>query len=226
MYGELGKVWNTAKLLFDRKKISKTFEDAIPDSNLRIGIAAVIIAGFIGSAVSSISKLEEIHFGVYTYNTFSEVAEIGTVALDSEPILKFAMLQMLIAFPFGVIFHLGYERLMYQVFKMIGGTATFAQHYYVSAIVAMAFAMVSFLGLLTPLPCLGITAVIAIIILALYLGLYVNAKAYETVHKIPFIHALFAILILAGPRIFIIGFVMMLAGSAIGVPEYYEINGA
>jgi hypothetical protein len=226
MYRELGKVWNSAKLLFDYKKINKTFEEALPNADFRIGLVAFILAGFIGSAVAAISKFEEVHFGIYTYNTFSEVAEIGTVALDTEPIIKFAMLQLLIAFPFGVIFHLGYERVIYQIFKMVGGKATFAQHYYVSAIMAMAFAMVSFLGLLAPLPCLGVTAVVAIIILTLYFILYVNARAYEIAHKIPFAYALIAILVFLIPRLLIITFVMTFAGNALGIPEYYEINGA
>jgi len=62
MYRELGKVWSSAKLLFDYKKISKTFEDALPDADFRIGLAAFIIAGFIGAVVASIGKLEEVHF--------------------------------------------------------------------------------------------------------------------------------------------------------------------
>jgi len=135
------------------------------------------------------------------------------------------MLQILIAFPFGVIFQLGYERAIYQIFKIIGGKATFAQHYYVSAIMAMSFAILSFLGLVAPLPCIGITAVVAIIILSAYFILYVNAKAYEIAHKIPFIHALVVILIFLIPRLLIVGFVMTAAGNALGVPGYYEISG-
>ncbi len=222
---DLSRVWGSSKSLFSYGRIGETFKAELPHSDFRLGLAVFAVAAILTAVLASVSKVEEAHFGVFTYNTVAEIADIGQAVLDTGLLLQFALFQFLFIAPFSMVFSLVYERIAYQIFRLIGGKATFAQQYYLASIIGLAMAISTALGLLVPLPCLGPLAGLAFILITLYFVIFVSSKAYEIAHQLPFVHTLIIVLVLLLPRAIVMSFILIEATALFGLPEYYNISG-
>ncbi len=221
----LSRVWGSSKSLFSYKRITEAFKAELPHADFRSALAVFALAAVLTALLASVSKVEEVHFGIFTYNTVAEIAEIGQAVVDTNLLLQFALFQFLFIAPFSMVFSLVYEGIAYRIFRLIGGKATFEQQYYLASIIALSMAISTGLGLLIPLPCLGPLAGIAFILITLYFVIYVSSKAYEVMHQLPFVHTLIVVLVLLVPRAIVITFVMIEASALFGLPEYYSISG-
>ena len=85
-----------------------------------------------------------------------------------DEMLPFALFQLFFNVPFFVLFVFVYEKIVYGIMKLTGGIGTFPQQFHVSVLVALAMAIASSLGLITPLPCLDVIAAVGLLVLTIY----------------------------------------------------------
>jgi hypothetical protein len=221
------EVWESAKLLFNYKKVEGVFKKELPNADFRTGLTILIVSALLAAGIALGSTLETAYFGAYTYNIVSEIIDVGHAEILLENYIPIALFLLLFMAPFIVIFGIAYEWIAYQIFRIIGGKGTFKQQFYLSSFVSLPIAASTLISFLVPLPFLTLIAMLAMILVSLYFLLYVNPKAYQLVHNIRFVHAFLVVAALFIPRFLVFTFMLSEAGSFFGLPETlpYEITG-
>ena len=223
--GDLERVWESSKSLFNYKKVEETFNSELPNSDLRTAIMILAAAALLSSGISAISTVVMALFGTYEYNVISEVADIGQAEFDMEPLIPFILFQILFLAPFSLAYGVVVEGAAFKILKLFKGRANFAQHLYLAAIGTLSLAMASALIILAPLPYLQFFGAVGLIVLTVYFVTYVTAKAYETAHKLPLLPVLAFVLLMLIPRLLVMQAILKIAAGFFGIPETYEITG-
>jgi hypothetical protein len=191
--------WCSAKDLFYHDKIASTLDGALKHADARHTAYIFALAAFVTFIISVIATFESIEMTKYTADILAEVG--GTaVPMDFSGLGAMIVFQYMTYVPVTLIFIALHELLVYWMAKSTGGKGTFGQQFYLSSLVSLAMAFLSALYLFMPLPCLGILALLGIIVGSAYLVLYVNCKAYARVHGISYVHALAISIVLLALR--------------------------
>lgn len=223
---DLARVWESSKSLFSHKKIEETFRKELPNSDLRFGILIFGIAGLLTAAISLASTIELAYFGLFQLDTISEITGAGEPALDIMQFLPDAAFWLIFFVPFSIVYSLAYEGLLFGIFRFLKGKGTFAKQLYLSSIVSLSIAIASLLSLLFVFPGLNcIAGPVFILIGGIYLGLYVNSKAYEIAHDLPFMVTILMILAFAIPRILLMALIITEATAFMGLSSTIDFSG-
>lgn len=223
--GDLERIWESSKSLFNYKKVEDTFNAELPKADLRIAILVLAVAALLSSGLSALSTVEAALFGTYEYNTVSEVSEIAPVDFDITPLVPFIIFQFLFLAPFSLVYGVAFEGAAFKILKLFKGKADFREHLYLSAIGALSLSMASALILLAPLPCFQFFGAVGLIVLTVYFVTYVTAKAYETAHKLPLLPIVALVLLMLVPRLLLMQFILRIVAGFFGIPESYDISG-
>ncbi|MDD5171436.1 MAG: hypothetical protein PHF60_00170 [Candidatus ainarchaeum sp.] len=179
--------WESAKNLFYHDKVASTLDGALKRADARHTAYIFALAALMTFIISVIATLESLEITKYTVDILEEIS--GTT-LQTD----FGNLGALIVFqyttvPITLVFIAIHELLVYRIARLTGGKGTFGQQFYLSSLVSLAMAFLSALYLFMALPCIGILALLGLVIGSAYLVLYVSPKAYARVHGISYVHA-------------------------------------
>jgi hypothetical protein len=227
MYREATRIWECAKALFKYDKIEETLKGEIANADLRRGIYVFVGAALLSAIIAIGISAEAMYLVAFEYNTLADMAGGGEAIVQWENLIPFGLFELLFLVPFGIVFSLVYEGVSYQLLRLSGGRGTFAQQYYLSAVVALAIAISSAIGLVAPLPCLQLVGLVALVGLTLYFLFYVSVKAYEVVHDVSFLHAFVIVVLLVVPRFLVMAVIANTVAGLFGLPELmpYQISG-
>ncbi len=187
---DLFRAWESAKALFDRRRIDDAIKGEMPLATKRSALLVMTSATLFLALVGILVSLSNIYFANFMNETLS-------TALNTLPPVPVGVWQALPAstgfnLTFAVITFIAgfvFEGVIFFLFRALGSKATFWQQFQASAIVAAASSMASTLVILTSIPCLNLFVGIGFFILLAYLALYVRIKAYAIVHQTSFASA-------------------------------------
>ena len=219
MYDTLIRNFKIAANLFDPKKVEEIFKENMKNASTKTGLILFFMSGIITLIFGLLSSLEVSYILNYYQEIASQAIE-GAAALSIESAVFLAIVDLFIWIPFFVIFIFIYEKIIYHVFKAIGGKGSFEQQYYASSLVSLALGFTTTLSLVVPIPCFNLIALVAMLALTVYFSLFVNVKAYEIVHGIPFLHCFIVSLLFIIPKTIVLTLAPEMIISFLGIgPE-------
>ena len=220
MHREAGRILKCAKSLFHYNKAQHTLKQELPNANIRLALTVFLAAALISAILAVAIAAASMYMTAFEYGTLSEASNIDEPEIQWKDLVPVALFQFLFLVPFSLVFGLAYEGIAYHAIRITGGKGTFTQQYYLSSLVALSLTLSLVLGFLTPVPCLQILAVLALMVLALYFTFFVNAKAYQVVHDISYPHAFAIVLLLIIPGLLVILFAISVASAFFGLPAF------
>jgi hypothetical protein len=128
------------------------------------------------------------------------------------------LLNFLLTIPFGICSDIAAVALSFSLLRLTGGKGTLETHFQLSAVVSLAYSMSLVLALFSPLPCLQIVAVVALLIIEAYLLIYVLAKAFVAVHGVSLGHGLVIAAMVMIIRLVVLAAVSNSLALAMGLP--------
>ena len=225
MHREAGRIWQSVKDLFYYNRVGPALAKELPNAGLRLGVYVFLAAGLVSAILTIAITAFSMHMAAFEYSMISEVSDIGEAEVQWGGLLPVALFQFLFLVPFGLVFSLVYEGVVYKAMRLSGGKGTFAQQYYLSSLVALSMAISSVLGLFGPVPCLRLPAALALLLLVLYFVFFVNVRAYQVVHDVSFLHPFAIVLLLAIPRLLVVMFIVNAAAPFFSLPEFISYSG-
>jgi hypothetical protein len=182
------RILDNSKNLFNYSKVEKSLKGELENADFRLALYVFLAAGLISAVLAVAGAATALYMGAYTYDTLSEITDIGQIEIQWEVLLPIALYQVLLV-PLGIVLSLGYEGAAYKIFRLTGGRGTFEKQFYISSLVMLSIAFASALNILISVPFFQILAVLVLLGLAIYFVFYVSVKAYEIVHDISGLHA-------------------------------------
>jgi len=184
------KAWQDAKGLFDYRQADTTLAGALPGARFYGALAIIAAAGIIACAITMATNLEAAYLANFMIDTLRE-AGMGTVEhITAAGLAPMMAANFLLIVPFGIAYEIAVAAASFSILRLMGGKGTLAAHFQLYSLVFLAQSMVTVLALAIPLPCLNMLAMVAMVVITIYLCVYVRAKAYVAVHQVPFAYAL------------------------------------
>jgi hypothetical protein len=219
------RIWGSARALFHHGRIEDTLRKELPNSDLRLALMVVLVSGILLSLLSIATNIERIYMINYAIDVASEAAVEAPPPMAFGDIAPYAIFQLLFNVPFFILFAFIYEGIVFALMKITGGEGAFAQQFYLSSLVTLAWGIASGLSLLLVFPCIDMLAALALTVLTLYFLLIVNVKAYGMVHRISFLHGLVVVVALLVPRFWVLITVPAIVAGLLGLPQPFGLSG-
>lgn len=221
----LGSAWETAKGLFDYGRTGDALDRTLPSAGIRRAAIIFIAAGMLTMALSVAIYVESLHFAAFTLTALEEVGALakGQVQPDYSTLGPFALF-MLFTLPFAFLLSLAQEGIAYYGLRLTGGKGGFAEQYYLSSFVALSMAMSSGIMVLGPVPCVGMLAFAAYLLMTLYFIFIVRSKAYARLHGVAHLHAALVVLLSCVFVVIVGSAVNAAVTGALGLPQAAMYN--
>lgn len=221
----LGRAWETAKRLFDYGGADDALDKALPSAGIRQAAIIFIAAGLLSMVLSLAIYVESLHFAAFTLKALSEVGALaaGNIEPDYSTLRPFTLF-MLFTLPFAFLLSLAQEGMAYYGLRLTGGRGRFAEQYYLSSFVALGMAMSSGIMVLGPVPCVGMLAFAAYLLMTLYFIFIVRSRAYARLHGVAHLHAALVVLASCIAVILVGSAVNAAVTGALGLPQAAMYN--
>lgn len=219
----MNTAWETAKSLFDYRNANERLGQRLPEADLRAAVAVFVAAMLVGAALSFVIYAETLYFAAFTYKVLSEAIGGPAPEPDFSTLGPFAIFLLLTA-PLTLLVGFFQDGIAYYALRLTGGRGTFTQQYYLSSFVTLATAMSSSIMVFGPVPCLGTPAVIAYLVVAIYLMFVVRCRAYATIHDISYMHALTIVFLCCIPAVVALLYANGAVAGALQIPQAQLYN--
>ena len=190
LVNDLRQSWKDAWDFFDYRKTDTTVDGAIARADFRNGVVLFLLGTLFASLVAFILISLSTYFAAYSYPSISEKGVVAEPDIDMSSIYPVAAFLFLFGLPFSFLLGLVQEGAIAFILKLTGGKGTFRTQYYLGAVVGLSIAIAGMIGFLIPFPLLGLVAVLAEVLVTIYLMFYIRAKAYARIHDVSYLHSL------------------------------------
>ncbi len=194
----LAELYDKAVVLFNYRKIGGAFSEKGEMNKALIFLGLSILANVV---IQVVTEIEAGYFGIFSYETLAEVVPVEELIISWDPVIPFTLSRLAILVPFMFLSAYVFEWIAFKLLRITGGKGTFVRQFYYASIISFAVTLSSLILLLSPIPCAGLTFVLAYIVLSMYFSIYVTSKSYQVIHEVGLKHALAIVLLLIIPRV-------------------------
>jgi len=216
-------VWETVRSLFDFRKADAALAQRIPEADLRAAAVIFAAAALLGAALSLVVYAETLYFEAFTFKALTEASGGVAPEPDFGSLGPFAFL-VAITGVLTFFMNLFQDGIVYYALRLTGGKGTFTRQYYLSSFVALATVVSSSVLLLGPVPCMGLPAVAAYVILGFYFMFWVRCRAYARVHDLSHLQVFTIVLLSCIPVVAILLYANGAVAGALHIPQTQALD--
>lgn len=211
-----------ARNLLYPDRAAAALSDSVQRADTRLAMLIFGLAALITFLLSAFTMFESLWVAQYMADTMASMTDSPVQIEGSGMISSLIVHQAIISIPVALVFLAAHELLVFGMARATGGRGRLDQQLYLSSLVSLSVAFASAVYLFTPLPCLNIAAMAALLIWSAYLALYVNPKAYALVHGVSFLHAFIMNIVPLALRVAAVAFLSGALATALGIPVYVQ----